>query len=76
MHWYLCALTQAGQSIEFGFMLATTDRELIDKARVMGYSIDLKYIGPATPRLNRVLTAQIIREWPCPCGNPRCTLRL
>jgi len=47
MNWYMTTLTKHGRVIESGWMLAQTDRELIDYAHAMGYGIDIRFIGPA-----------------------------
>jgi len=50
MNYYLTALTRGNRVIERGWMLAATDRELIDYARTMGYGIDITYLGRADLR--------------------------
>lgn len=47
MNWYLVTLTKNGTVRERGWMLAETDRELIDYARTMGFDIDIRYLGAA-----------------------------
>jgi len=47
MNYYLVRLTYHGIVTEYGWMLAATDRELIDYARIMGYGIDIQYLGQA-----------------------------
>lgn len=47
LHWYLVTVTYRGQAQEHGWMLAETDRELIDYARDMGFGIDIEYLGVA-----------------------------
>jgi hypothetical protein len=47
MNWYLTKFTRKGRPIERGWMLAETDHELIDYARIVGYSIEIEYLGAA-----------------------------
>lgn len=47
MHWFLTYLTKGGKTIEAGWMLAENGDELIQYANIMGYGIDLTYLGPA-----------------------------
>ena len=47
MNWYLTTIIRKGVVIERGWMLAATDVELIDYARVMGYGIDITFLGAA-----------------------------
>jgi len=47
MNWYMTSLTKDGKNVERGWMLASSDMELIEYARIMGYSIDIRYIGEA-----------------------------
>ena len=47
MNYYMTTFTKGERIVERGWMLAATDRELVDYARTMGYGIDCQYLGRA-----------------------------
>lgn len=59
MNWYLTTLTRGDKIVERGWMLAETDRELIDYARAMRYGIDVTYVGLADMT---AVTCEVARE--------------
>lgn len=57
--YYLATFTRLGAVVEYGWMLAAHDTELVNYARTMGYSIDYALLGQAdlTTLMPRVLPA-------------------
>jgi hypothetical protein len=50
MFWYLTTLSKKGKQIGSGWMMAANDMELVEHARMMGYSIDIQFLGQADMR--------------------------